>query len=330
MPSLEVPGAALNEAIAERVRGGPLHAIDAHDYAVRLFGDSIGANMFLLGYAYQLGHVPVGHDAIEQAIELNGAAVAMNREAFRFGRLAAHDRTALDRIAAPHATPRALETLDEIVAYRAHHLAAYQDEALAERYRIRVRALADIEAARTPGSSGLAIATARAYHKLLAYKDEYEVARLYTDGSFAREVEAQFEGVRRVEFHLAPPILSRFYKDKRTGAPRKIRLGGWMMPVFRLLARGKTLRGTRWDLFGYTAERRLERQMIADYERLLDEIGSRLSPATHATAVALARLPEDVKGFGHIKDASLAKAKKREALLLAELRNPAPVKVAAE
>ena len=329
-PDLEVPGAALREAIAERVRGGPLHAIDAHDYAVRLFGDSIGANMFLLGYAYQLGQVPIGQDAIEQAIELNGAAVAMNREAFRFGRLAAHDRAALDRIAAPHTAPRSLETLDEIVEYRARHLAAYQDEALAGRYRTRVRALADIEAARTPGAAGLAAAVARAYHKLLAYKDEYEVARLYTDGSFSRAVEAEFEGVRRMEFHLAPPLLSRFYRDKRTGAPRKIRLGSWIMPVFRLLARGKTLRGTRWDLFGYASERRLERRMIADYERLLDEIESRLSPATHATAVALAALPEDVKGFGHIKDASLAKAKKREAFLLAELRNPAPVKVAAE
>jgi len=330
LPNLEVPGEALRASIVERARGGPLHAIDAHDYAVRLFGDSIAANMFLLGYAYQLGHVPVGHTAIEQAIELNGAAVTMNREAFRFGRLAAHDRAALDRIAGPKATPRYLESLDDIVDHRARHLAAYQDTRLAERYRARVRAIAEIEAARTPGAAGLARAVAGAYHKLLAYKDEYEVARLFTDGSFARSVESQFEGVRRMEFHLAPPFLSRFYKDKLTGAPRKIAVGGWILPLFRLLARGKALRGTRWDIFGYSAERRLERQMIADYERLLDEIESRLSPATHRTAVALARLPEDVKGFGYVKHASWTKAKKRESFLLAELRKPAPVKVAAE
>jgi indolepyruvate ferredoxin oxidoreductase len=133
-----------------------------------------------------------------------------------------------------------------------------------------------------------------------------------------------------MEFHLAPPLLSRIFKDKLTGIPRKIRLGPWVLPIFRLLAKGKALRGTRWDLFAYSAERRLERQMIADYERLLDEIESRLSTATHATAVALARLPEDIKGFGHVKHESWTKAKKREAVLLAELRNPAPVKVAAE
>jgi indolepyruvate ferredoxin oxidoreductase len=325
-----VPGEALREAIAERVRKGPLHAVDAHDYALRLFGDSIGANMFLLGYAYQLGHVPIGQRAIEEAIELNGAAVTMNREAFRFGRLAAHDRAALDRIAGPRAETRPLESFDDIVDYRARHLADYQDASLGEQYRARVRAVAEIEAARTPGASGLAHAVARAYHKLLAYKDEYEVARLYADPSFAGKIKAQFEGVRRMQFHLAPPLLSRFYKDKLTGHPRKIRLGGWVLPLFRLLAKGKMLRGSRWDLFGYSAERRLERQMITDYERLLDEIESRLTPATHATALALARLPEDVRGFGHVKQASYAKAKKREAFLLAELRNPAPVKVAAE
>ncbi|HXF55859.1 MAG TPA: indolepyruvate ferredoxin oxidoreductase family protein [Hyphomicrobiaceae bacterium] len=330
LPNLEVPGEALRARIAERVRGGPLHAIDAHGYAVRLFGDSIAANMFLLGYAYQLGHVPVGHIAIEEAIELNGAAVTMNREAFRFGRLAAHDRAALDRVAGPKTAPSSFKTLDEMVDHRARHLAAYQDARLAERYRARVRAIAQLEAARTPGATGLAWAVAGAYHKLLAYKDEYEVARLFTDGSFAGRVESQFEGVRRMQFHLAPPFLSRFYKDKLTGAPRKIAVGGWILPIFRLLARGKALRGTRWDVFGYSAERRLERQMIADYERLLDEIERRLSPATHRVAVALARLPEDVKGFGHVKQASWTKAKKRESFLLAELRKPAPVKVAAE
>jgi indolepyruvate ferredoxin oxidoreductase len=276
--------------------------------------------------------VPIGAAAIEEAIALNGAAVEMNRTAFRFGRLAVHDRAALDQLARPleAADARAPDTLETLVARRGKLLEAYQDAALADRYRKMVAAIASVEKERTPGRSGLALAAARSYHKLLAYKDEYEVARLYTDGTFAKHIESQFEGVRRIEFHLAPPLLSWFYKDKVSGEPRKIRLGGWMMPVFRLLAKGKALRGTRWDVFGWTAERKLERQMITDYEAVLDEIAQRLSPATHATAVALATLPEDIKGFGHIKLANYRLAKQREEKLLEDLRNPAPVKVAAE
>ncbi len=330
-PALAVPGDALMQAIAGRVRKGPLHAFDAHDYAVKLFGDSIASNMFLLGYSYQLGHVPIGAAAIEQAIVLNGAAVDMNRAAFRLGRLAAHDRPAVDRAANP-ADQRTSEpeTLEDVIAFRARLLAAYQDEQLAARYRSKVAWIAGMEKEKSPGRSGLALAVARAYHKLLAYKDEYEVARLFTDGVFQRQIEDQFDGVRAMEFYLAPPLLARFYKDKVTGHPRKIRLGGWMLPVFRLLAKGKRLRGTRWDVFGYSAERRLERQMIADYERLLDEIATRLDRGNHSTAMALAELPLEVKGFGHVKLANYKSTKRREADLLQALANPAPVKVAAE
>ncbi|MCL4767079.1 MAG: indolepyruvate ferredoxin oxidoreductase family protein [Hyphomicrobiaceae bacterium] len=330
-PGLVVPGAKLLQAIADRVRKGPLHTFDAHDYAVKLFGDSIASNMFLLGYAYQLGHVPVGAAAIEQAIALNGAAVEMNRSAFRLGRLAAHDRHSIDRIARPvelHA--REPQTLDDIIAFRARHLAAYQDEQLAARYRSKVAWIAGMEKEKAPGRSGLAAAVARAYHKLLSYKDEYEVARLFTDGTFQQQVAEQFDGVRAMEFHLAPPLLARFHKDKVTGHPRKIRLGGWMLPVFRLLAKGRALRGTRWDVFGYSAERKLERQMIADYERLLDEIAARLDQANHSTAVVLAELPLEVKGFGHVKLANYRTAKRRQADLLQSLTDPTTVSVAAE
>jgi indolepyruvate ferredoxin oxidoreductase len=330
-PDLTVPGGRLTQAIAERVGRGTLALLDAHDYAVRLFGDSIASNMFLVGVAYQLGHIPISAAAIEQAIMLNGAAVEMNRAAFRFGRLAAHDKAALDRLCGTSEPgPHPARSLEETIAARAEHLAAYQNDALAERYRRQVEAMAALERERAPGQSGLALAVARGYHKVLAYKDEYEVARLLSDGAFAKEIDRQFEGVRSIEFHLAPPLLSRFYRDKVTGHPRKIRLGGWMLPVFRLLSRGKTLRGTRWDVFGMTAERRLERQMIHDYEALLREIGRRLSPATHAAAVALALLPEDVKGFGHVKLANYRKAMERQKELLEALRSEAPVKVAAE
>ena len=322
-PELRLPGEALRRSIAERVRKGPLHALDAHDYAVKLFADSIASNMFMLGYAYQVGAVPVSSASIEKAIELNGAAIEMNRNAFRFGRLAAHDRAALDRLVKP-AAAKAPATFDEIVAFRAAHLEGYQDRALADRYRAQVKRIADLEASRTPGRTALAEAVARGYFKLLSYKDEYEVARLYTDGRFEKALGDTFDGNLRLEFHLAPPLLSWWNKDKVTGHPRKISLGRWMLPVFRVLAKGKALRGGKLDLFGYTAERRLERRMIGDYEVMLAEIERQLKPETHLTAVALAALPEEIKGFGHVKLANFDKAKKKEAQLLEMLRNPKP------
>jgi indolepyruvate ferredoxin oxidoreductase len=330
-PGLVVPGKALEQAIAERVGRGRLASLDAHTLAEQLFGDSIASNMLLLGFAYQQGLLPIPAAAIEEAITLNGAAVEMNRHAFRFGRLAAHDQAAIERIAAPRTrSATAPTTLEEIVAYRADHLVKYQDEALASRYRTAVERMARLERERTPGRTGLAEAVARAYHKVLAYKDEYEVARLFTDGTFEALVAERFEGVRSIEFHLAPPLLARFWKDKVTGHPRKVRLGSWMLPVFRLLAKGKRLRGTDFDLFGRTEERRSERQAIADFEAHLSEIEARLTPATHATACALAGVPLEVKGFGHVKAASAKLAAERATGLLAELRAPTPARLAAE
>jgi indolepyruvate ferredoxin oxidoreductase len=293
---------------------------------VRLFGDSIAANMFMLGYAYQLGHVPIGSAAIEQAIELNGAAVEMSRNAFRFGRLAAREPAALTRLVGDAMSDRKaappVQSLESLLADRAERLTSYQDAALAERYRAAVARIAEAEKRQVPGRSGLAEAVAKGYYKLLAYKDEYEVARLFTSPAFEAALAGQFEDRRKLEFHLAPPLLAR--RDKATGEPRKMRFGAWMLSVFALLAKGKRLRGTAWDVFGYTAERKLERQMITDYERLLDEITTRLAPATHPTAVALASLPLDIKGFGHIKQRNYKIARNREAALLAELRNPSP------
>jgi indolepyruvate ferredoxin oxidoreductase len=322
-PNLKVPGAALRHAIVERAGKAPVHHFDAHAAAVKLFGDSIASNMFLLGYAYQLGCVPIGSEAIEQAIELNGAAVEMSRNAFRFGRLAARDAGALARmIGEDTTTPPKPQTLEGIVAFRAEQLTQYQDAALAERYRARIARIAEIERAKAPGRSGLAEAVARGYYKLLAYKDEYEVARLYAAPEFEKALGEQFEGRRKLEFHLAPPLLAR--RDKETGEPRKMRFGAWMLPVFRVLAKGKGLRGTAWDVFGHTAERKRERQMIADYEKMLDEIESRLSAGTHRTAVSLASLPMEIRGFGHIKERNHKVAMAREKTLLAELRNPSP------
>jgi indolepyruvate ferredoxin oxidoreductase len=199
---------------------------------------------------------------------------------------------------------------------------------LADRYRQRVASIADLERNLAPGLSGLTAAVARGYHKLLAYKDEYEVARLFTEPAFEQALSEQFESHGKLSFHLAPPLLAR--RDKATGEPRKIAFGRWLLPVFRLLAKGKRLRGTAWDPFSYTQERKLERQMIADYEHLLDELSQRLSPQTHATATALASLPLEIKGFGHVKLRNYKAAKAREPALLAQLRNPAAALKAAE
>jgi len=279
----------------------------------------------MLGYAYQLGQIPIGHDAIEEAIALNGAAVEMNRQAFRFGRLAAHDISALDRIITRETKDAAAsgpQTLDDIVDHRANLLAAYQDDALAQRYRAKIDWIASLEKANAAGLSGLSEAVARGYYKLLAYKDEYEVARLYADPAFEAALKDAFEGDLKLEFHLAPPLLAR--KDKATGHPRKMHFGRWMLPAFRLLAKGKRFRGTRWDIFGHTDERKLERQMIADYERLLDEIEKHLSPAAHAVALELAALPTTIRGFGHVKQANYDAARARESELLKQLRSPSP------
>ncbi len=331
-PLLEVPGQTLQQTITERVRKGEVSMINAHDYAVRLFGDSIASNMFLLGMAYQQGHVPVGSEAIEEAIRLNGAAVEMNRQAFRFGRLAAHDRAALDRIAKPkgEAEDQGPETLEDIVALRVALLTDYQDANLANRYKAKVDWIAAKEKELASGRSGLAEAAARGYYKLLAYKDEYEVARMYTSGDFDAQVKKNFDGVGRIEFHLAPPLLSWWRRDKQTGHPYKMTFGPWMLHVFRFLAKRKNLRGTKWDIFGYTDERKRERQMIADYEALLDRVIPKLAPDTHAAITQLAGLPMEIKGFGHIKLANYEKAMARQKALLAEVDNPSPVKVAAE
>ena len=328
-PSLEVPGAALRAAIANRAGGSALATIDAHEIAMSLFGDSIYANMLLLGYAFQLGHVPIPADAIEHAIGLNGTDIARNLSAFRCGRLAAADAKAFARLVPPPALPppAAAQTWDAIAAHRSVILADYQDDALASRYLARVSAVAALEGARTPGQTGLAEAVAAGYFKLLAYKDEYEVARLFTNGAFAARLAREFDGTRSISFHMAPPLFAR--RDKITGHPRKVKLGAWLQPLLRLLAKGKRLRGTPFDPFGYTAERQRERQLIAEYETFLDGLAGCVTPQNHATCTALAALPLQMLGFGHVKARNIARAEDTRARLLRRLAG-VPLHEAAE
>ena len=331
-PDIAFPAHTLRLSIEAGAGADACDFLDATGLATRLMGDSIATNMFMLGYAYQQGLIPIGHEALEKAIELNGAAVAMNTQAFRWGRRAAADRAAVEKLAAPPATvvpfTKIAKTLDEIVAVRMKHLAGYQNEALAQRYKALVDAVAAAERKATPGQTILAEAVARNYSKLLAYKDEYEVARLHADAAFAAQIAGQFEGDYKLKFHLAPPIFSS--RDPKTGHLIKQEFGAWMLPAFRMLAKLKGLRGTRFDIFGYTQERKTERALIGQYEALVAELLKGLTPANHALAVKLAAIPDDIKGYGHVKDAHLVKAKQKEAELLHQWRNPEAMKAAAE
>jgi indolepyruvate ferredoxin oxidoreductase len=327
-PDLAFPARATMDAIGEAAGAGAVDFVEASRLAVSLVGDSIGANLFMLGFAWQKGLVPVSADALDRAIELNGVSLEFNRNAFRWGRRAAVDLAAVEALARPKTLAPALSTtLDEVIERRAADLVQYQNAAWAARYRRLVERVRAVEAERVPGRTELTGAVARALYKLMAYKDEYEVARLYTDGRFERRLREQFDGDFRLRFHLAPPLVARH--DPQTGHLVKQAFGPWMLRAFRLLAGLKFLRGTAWDPFGRTAERRTERRLIDDYERVVGECLERLSPATHGTALALAVLPERIRGYGHVKERNLAEVKHAEARLLAALRAPASGAVAA-
>ena len=333
-PDFSLPTERLKRAITGAAGNAKSHFVDASRLAVALLGNSIGANMFMLGYAYQLGALPVSGEALEKAIELNGEAVAMNLAAFSYGRRAAIDPAAVQALVAPAQTEandslKLSESFDEAIARREAFLTAYQSRRYARKYRALVNAVAKAEAEKTPGMTGLAEAVARYLFKLMAYKDEYEVARLYTDTGFLQRVRAQFDGDLRLEFHLAPPMLAK--ADPATGEPKKMSFGPWVLRLFGALKKFRFLRGTPLDPFGYSAERRTERQLIASYRALIETVLSELSPGNHATAVALASIPEKIRGFGPVKQRHLAAAKAEEVALLEQFKaSPAPLLKAAE
>ncbi len=285
-------------------------------------GDSIAANLFTLGFACQAGLIPIGIAAIEEAVRLNGVSVKMNLEALLWGRRAAVDEAAVRAVIGSGPAP-ATQTLDSTIERRVEFLTAYQDNAYAEIYR---EFLTIIRKAEAPlGSERLTLAVARALFKLMAYKDEYEVARLYTDGSFARAVAGKFKGDYRLKFHLAPPILGR--RDDFTGRPRKSVFGPWMMTAFRVLARFRHLRGTRLDVFGYSSERKQERALIAEYRATIAKLLKQLNRSNHHLATEIAALPEQIRGFGYVKDEHLAKVRASEAQLMARFDAPTASKI---
>jgi indolepyruvate ferredoxin oxidoreductase len=302
--------------------------------AEALLGDSIATNIMMMGYAYQKGLLPLSEKSIEQAIEVNGVSIKMNKEAFQLGRLAAADPARLAAMMKDQdepAAPKTLDamTLDEIIAHRSAHLTAYQSSRLAKRYRSLVDQVRD---AADKGGYGEALPRAVAvnYAKLLAYKDEYEVARLFTDGKFEHQLREQFEGDFKFNFNLAPPILSSGLDAQ--GRPKKRAFGPWMLNVFRVLAKLRFLRGTPLDIFGRSADRKLERDLIAGYEKDVATVLGLLSPVTIDTAVELLSLPDRIRGYGPVKEKAVEEAKARYAQLAADLVNPppAPRQMAAE
>jgi indolepyruvate ferredoxin oxidoreductase len=295
---------------------GPQHVdfVDAGGIATTLLGDAIATNMFMLGYAWQKGWVPLSEEALSKAIELNGVAVRFNRQAFMWGRHAAHDLRTVENLAKPtRGTPLAVAlTLDEMIEKRVGLLTAYQNGSYAKRYRDFVDGVRVAES--KVGSQVLTTTVARYLFKLMAYKDEYEVARLHANGEFGKKVSSLFEGNFKLKFHLAPPL---FAKRDASGHLIKKEFGSWMMSAFRVLAKLKGLRGTPFDIFAYTAERKLERALIQQYRETILGLLPKLNSANLNRAVAIASIPEEIRGYGHVKEQHIAVAKNKEAKMLA-------------
>jgi indolepyruvate ferredoxin oxidoreductase len=302
------------QALAHRIGSGNIRSFDANRISDVLFGDTVYANVIMLGAAWQRGLVTVSNAALMRAIELNGVAVEQNKRAFACGRLAVADADFIPSQLTPAAVQ---ESLDQIVARHADFLTAYQTRDYAERYRAIVTRVAAAEQREIPGSQQLAMAVARALFKLMSYKDEYEVARLHTKTGLREQLQREFEGDFRINYHLAPPILSKA-KDAR-GRPLKRQFGPWIEPLFRMLARLKMLRATPFDIFGYSAERRMERDLIPWYEGLVTELLPRLEAATLDRLVEIAVLPMDIRGYGPVKQAAVEAVKAKLTRLRAAL-----------
>ena len=310
----QLPTADMTDRLSRIVPSDQATLLNTSQMAVRLLGDSIAANLLLLGVAWQKGLIPLSVDAIEQAITLNGIATDQSKAAFRWGRKWVLDPAAVEQAVSAAelrsglGAARPLTDLDDIITDRVARLTAYQNTAYAKAYSDKIAAVRAVD---SHPDSPLTRAAARYLYKMMAIKDEYEVARLYSDGTFAAALSAQFDGDYTISYHLAPPLFSR--PDPVTGRPKKARYGGWLKPVMSVLAALKGVRGTAFDLFGYSAERRAERAALARYQTALDVIVARLTPEAYEAATELASVPEHIRGFGPVRAAHLAEAEKRYA-----------------
>lgn len=298
-----------------------LHGVDATGLGLALLGDTIAANLFMLGYSSQLGLLPVGPSSIERAVTINAVSVPFNLSAFALGRLQAADPARIaaavaDNLPEPEFVP--LTNLSDIVAHRTALLTAYQNSAYADRFRGLVDIVAAAETRAVPGTTSLAVMVARNFAKLMAYKDEYEVGRLQSDPAFKAQLKATFEDGAKLRYNLAPPLFAK--RDRDTGHLRKREFGAWMGSAFAVLAKMKGLRGTAFDIFGYTAERKMERALINEYEAQIRQVAEELTLANHPAAVELASLPGQIRGYGHVKEANVQKVRALEAQALAKFK----------
>ncbi|MDP1611024.1 MAG: indolepyruvate ferredoxin oxidoreductase family protein [Sulfuritalea sp.] len=324
-PDRPFPEGAMEQAVVDAVGAGAVTFLDASNMATRLMGHSIATNIFMLGYAFQRGLVPLSSTALLRAIELNGAGAEANRQAFAWGRRTALDRATVEALLGGEqaaAPGRKLSVdLDEAIERRRDWLTDYQDAAYARRYANLVDRVRACELKVGADGTALSAAVARNYFKLLAYKDEYEVARLFADPAFRRTLEQNFEGDYRLNFHMTLP----WSRGARPGEePKKIRFGPWLLPAMKLLARFKFLRGTAFNPFGLSTERRQERELIAEYGRSIAHILDKLSSERLAAAVALASIPETIRGYGPIKERAVAQARARQTELMAEFEKSSP------
>lgn len=309
------------EAMLQRVSVATLQteSVNASAIATALMGDAVATNVFMLGYVWQKGWIALEESSLMRAIELNGAAVGMNKAAFAWGRQAALDLSVVRTAAGLEKTsvvmmPRRTLSLDALIADRMARLTSYQNTAYAKRFEALVREMAAAEQQRT-GSDRLAREVAVSLYKLMAYKDEYEVARLYAETGFFERVGKQFEGDFKLRFHLAPPLFS---KRDRQGHLVKKAYGPWIATAYRVLAKAKGLRGTALDVFGYTQERRQERLAVGEFVNQMRLLVAKLTPEKLNLALELARLPQTVRGFGHVKEHNAELAQQRHSELLAQ------------
>jgi indolepyruvate ferredoxin oxidoreductase len=309
--------------IAQAVGPGDVGSFNADAAATKLMGDSIFVNPMVLGYAWQKGWVPLALDSLMRAMELNNVAIEQNKQAFTWGRQAAHDWAAVERLLSPAqviAMPAKRDSVQALIARRVELLTAYQNAAYAQEYKTFVDRVA------VKGNQALTEAVAKYLYKLMAYKDEYEVARLHTDTTFLDKIAAQFEGDYQLHYHLAPPLISK--KDNH-GHLVKQKFGPAMLTGFKILAKLKGLRGTAFDVFGKTAERKMERALIGQYKASIEEVLQHLNADNASLALEIARIPELIKGYGHVKERNVDAAQLRWTMLMAQLLETGVVRKAA-
>ena len=317
-PNWQFPAAGCDAAVLNAAGAAHIGALDADQLAVQLVGDSLYTNPLMLGYAWQKGRVPLSHAALIRAIELNNVQVENNKLAFEWGRRAAHDLAAVQALLKPAQVIEFVKktaNLDDMIAKRVEFLTGYQNAAYAQQYKAFVEKVRAAES--TLDSKKLTEAVTRYLFKLMAYKDEYEVARLHTDKTFLDKVAAQFEGDYTLNYHLAPPLTA---KKNDKGELQKSKFGPWMQTGFRLLSQLKGLRGTALDVFGRTEERKTERALIGEYRASIDELLRTLNASNLALATDIARIPEDIRGYGHVKERHLHAARPKWAALMNEWR----------